>query len=237
MSSHVEELPRTPSRTPIAPWWHTSVLVALFLVVAVMGALFQSNGSAASATKHPDMSLGFLTMIAMEWGLFFYITRAGLVHTGTSIWEVVGGRWQNGRDVMRDVAMGIGLWLLWIGLELTWTSGASGGATSIERFLPRSVIEIGLWIAVSVSAGICEEFVFRGYLMRQFEVLTGNRWIALILQAVLFGVSHGYQGWTACIRITLFGLIFGCLATWRRSLKPGMVAHACTDIVAGLFRG
>ncbi len=237
MSSHVQALARTPSRTPIAPWWHTLLLVALFLVVAVIGALFQPSGSAASAARHPDMSLGFLTMIAMEWSLFFYITRAGLARTQTSIWEVVGGRWQNGYDVMRDVAMGIGLWLLWIGLELTWTSGASGGATSIERFLPRSLVETGLWIAVSVSAGICEEFVFRGYLMRQFEVLTGSRLSALVLQAVLFGVSHGYQGWMACIRITVLGLLFGCLAMWRRSLKPGMVAHACTDIVAGLFRG
>jgi membrane protease YdiL (CAAX protease family) len=55
------------------------------------------------------------------------------------------------------------------------------------------------------------------------------------LQALLFGVSHGYQGVDACARIALFGLLFGLIAIWRRNLRAGVVAHAWTDIAAGLF--
>ena len=33
-----------------------------------------------------------------------------------------------------------------------------------------------------------------------------------------------------------FGLLFGVVALWRRSLRPGMIAHAATDIMSGLFR-
>ena len=92
-----------------------------------------------------------------------------------------------------------------------------------------------LWIAVSVSAGICEELAFRGYFQRQFAALARSRSIALFAQGALFGISHGYQGIEACVRIALFGLLFGVLALWRSSLRPGMVAHAWGDIASGIF--
>jgi hypothetical protein len=111
----------------------------------------------------------------------------------------------------------------------------SGHAASIQTLLPRSAMEIFLWIAVSISAGICEELVFRGYLQRQFEAFTHSRWIALILQAALFGISHGYQGVEACMKIVAFGGLFGLIALYRGSLRPGMMAHAWTDIMSGIF--
>lgn len=238
MSSRTEVLADTKTRVPISPWWHTAALVAMFLAGAILGALFQSSGSSVpeQSTSHPDMSLGFLGLIAMEWGLFLYVTRVGLSKSGTSIWELVGGRWQTWQAIVRDFALGAGLWLLWTGIERLLLNQGSGNARSIEQFLPQTALEIALWVVLSVSAGICEEFVFRGYLMRQFEVLTGNRWIALTMQAAVFGVSHGYQGWAACFRITVFAMLFGGLALWRRSLRAGMVAHAWTDIAAGIFK-
>jgi membrane protease YdiL (CAAX protease family) len=54
------------------------------------------------------------------------------------------------------------------------------------------------------------------------------------MQAALFGVSHGYQGPGASARIVAFGSLFGLVALWRRGLRPGIVAHALTDIIAGL---
>jgi membrane protease YdiL (CAAX protease family) len=57
-----------------------------------------------------------------------------------------------------------------------------------------------------------------------------------VLQAILFGVTHGYQGARACLTITLYGLLMGVLANARGSLRPGMIAHAWTDIAAGIFR-
>ena len=88
---------------------------------------------------------------------------------------------------------------------------------------------------MSVSAGICEELAFRGYFQRQFAALAHSRWIALFAQAALFGISHGYQGTEACAKIAVFGLLFGALAMWRNSLRPGMVAHAWGDIASGII--
>jgi len=100
--------------------------------------------------------------------------------------------------------------------------------------LPVSGPEMLAWIVLAVSAGISEELVFRGYFQRQFQAMTGSIAAALLLQAVLFGISHGYQGLGPCVRITVYGLLFGSLAHWRRSLRPGILAHAWTDIVSGL---
>jgi membrane protease YdiL (CAAX protease family) len=76
---------------------------------------------------------------------------------------------------------------------------------------------------------------FRGYFQRQFAALAQSRWIGLLMQALVFGFAHSYEGVDACMRITIYALVFGLLAFWRKSLRPGMIGHAFSDIVAGLF--
>src|SRR6185369_501622 len=108
------------------------------------------------------------------------------------------GRWSSIKDLLRDAALGLALWVVWTVLSLGWDRlQGPDQAASMQSFLPRGGLESLLWIALSLSAGFCEEFVFRGYVQRQFEALTHNRWIALCLQAALFGISHGYQGTAA----------------------------------------
>ena len=87
-----------------------------------------------------------------------------------------------------------------------------------------------MWIPVALSAGLCEEVAFRGYLQKQFHVITGGAGLAILFQAMVFGVGHLYEGVGRVARITLFGLLFGLLALWRKSLWPGMIAHAWPDI-------
>jgi membrane protease YdiL (CAAX protease family) len=139
--------------------------------------------------------------------------------------------------VLVDARLALGLWAIWMFVERVmdrWLGPAH--TASIQPLLPQRVVEILLWVGVSISAGICEELVFRGYFQRQFHAYTHSRWVALFLQAVLFGISHGYQGTEACVKIAIFGLLYGSLALWRKSLRPGMMAHAWSDILSGIFR-
>jgi uncharacterized protein len=91
-----------------------------------------------------------------------------------------------------------------------------------------------LWIALSVSAGICEEAIFRGYLQRQFAAFTRSAPAGIILSAIAFGAGHAYQGSRMTVLIALYGLMFGLLAHWRGSVRPGMIAHAWQDSLSGL---
>jgi hypothetical protein len=90
-----------------------------------------------------------------------------------------------------------------------------------------------LWVGVSVSAGICEEIVYRGYLQRQFLALSRNFVIAILAQALIFGIGHAYQGAKQVVVITVLGLLFALLASWRKSLRPGIISHAWADIFSG----
>jgi membrane protease YdiL (CAAX protease family) len=223
----------------IAPGWHTMLLVALFLGLAIAGAFFQREARSQPETllQHPQVLSLYVSLIAMEWGLFLYVWKGGLRRTGTKLHELIGGRWRSLKDVTVDVSLAAGLWIVWTSAEKGWDRFfGPAHAASIQTFLPRRVDEILLWVVVSISAGICEELVFRGYFQRQFEVFTRNKWIALFLQAALFGISHGYQGLEACAKIAVFGVMFGLLALWRGSLRPGMIAHCGSDILSGIFR-
>jgi hypothetical protein len=92
-----------------------------------------------------------------------------------------------------------------------------------------------LWACLALAAGTCEEFVFRGYLQKQFQAITGSDVAAVGLQAVVFGAAHSYQGVKGMITITVYGAFFGILALYRKSLRPGMIQHVMQDTSAGII--
>jgi membrane protease YdiL (CAAX protease family) len=104
----------------------------------------------------------------------------------------------------------------------------------ISALAPSSAGELALWIALSVSAGICEEFLFRGYFQQQFTRATGRLWVGALISAVLFGSAHGYEGIAGMLMITVFGAFFSLLAVRRESLRAGMIAHAWHDSISGI---
>lgn len=224
--------------TQIAPWWHTALLAGLFLAMAAGGAFFQRRAHAQPSllSEHPRVWPLYLSLIAMEWGLFYFVWKGGLRRTGTTIRSVIGGSWARLRDVVTDLGFAAALWCIWALFERGWDRWLGPEhAASIHPLLPQSALEIALWVGVSISAGFCEEFAFRGYFLRQFQAGSRRSWIAVILQAQLFGIAHGYQGAEACVKIVIFGLLYGSVAVWRKNLRPGMMAHAATDILGGVF--
>ena len=104
----------------------------------------------------------------------------------------------------------------------------------MDFILPHGGAELTLWIALSVTAGICEETIFRGYLQRQFIALTKSAPAGILLSAAAFGVAHVYQGFRMVILIGVFGAMFGILAYWRGSVRPGMIVHAWQDSLGGV---
>jgi membrane protease YdiL (CAAX protease family) len=228
--------PLTPKL--VAPPLHTALLITLFLGLAMGGAFFQRHAQSQlqMPQQHREVVPLYISLIAMEWGLVIYVWRGGLRKTGPKLGELIGGKWANVKDVLVDCGLAIGLWAVWMLFEMAWNRWLGPEhAASIQTYLPERALEIVLWVGVSISAGFCEELVFRGYFQRQFEAFTRSRWIALLLQAVLFGIAHGYQGVEACAKIACFGVLYSLLALWHKSLRPGMIAHAGSDILSGIF--
>ena len=80
------------------------------------------------------------------------------------------------------------------------------------------------------------QYVFRGYLQKQFQAATGSIIAAVILQGAIFGVAHTYQGGKQVIVIAALGIFYGALGAWRRNLRANMLAYAWSDIFEGWLR-
>jgi membrane protease YdiL (CAAX protease family) len=218
----------------IAPVWHTVLLVSIFLGLTIGGALFQRNAQSASGVlqEHPNVVPLYVSVIAVEWFLVYGVW-AGVRSRGVRLVDLIGGRWHSTKNVVIDIVLAFVVWILWIGVQAGVSRMVPSHAKSVSVLLPQSLLEVVLWIATSLSAGFCEEVAFRGYFQKQFVAMTKSSVAGVILQAILFGISHGYQGLRAVIMISLFGLLYGIVASWRKSLRPGMILHAWSDIYAG----
>lgn len=217
------------SAGPLGSWRHTMALCAILLAIAAAG--FLSLGRGAVPASGAAL---YLPLLAAEWGLLFYL-RMGLHRRGKTLRGLVSARPLGARALATDIAIGLLLLAAWLAAEYAFDRAfGPGNQASIQPLLVRHAADIPLWILLALSAGLVEELTFRGYLQRQFGALLGNRWLGVLAQAILFGVTHGYQGATLVLKIAVFGLLFGALALCRRSLVPGMIAHGAVDVIGGL---
>jgi uncharacterized protein len=224
----------SPTRAKIAPIWHTIGFVAIFIGIAVLGGFFQHVVSQHPQTVPQNASAipRYISVIVFEWLLVLYV-RWGIRKRGVSLRDLISGRWATSIDILRDLALGGILWAVWIGIERLSLFGHA--PNTAEGLLPKGILESLVWIPVALSAGFCEELAFRGYLQKQVQTIAGSALVAVFLQGFLFGIGHLYEGPQAVVKIVLYGVLFGLLAMWRRSLRPGMIAHVWSDIAGVIF--
>ncbi|MGA2834081.1 MAG: CPBP family intramembrane glutamic endopeptidase [Terracidiphilus sp.] len=220
-------------------------LVGFLLIgvgVVVMGFLAQhapaGGGSAAGSqlASHSKSIPIYLTAIFMDWALLYYCF-AGVHHRGGSFWALAGGRWNSWKSVAVDLGIVLPFWVLWEGAAygVYWLLGPSSAKT-VDSLLPQSLLEVLIWIATSITAGVCEEMVFRGYLQRQLHAFSGSVVVAVLGQGFVFGLFHAYQGWKNVVIISVLGVLYGALAAWRGNLRANIVVHAWTDVWEGWFK-
>lgn len=100
------------------------------------------------------------------------------------------------------------------------------------HMLPRTQKERGLWVLLSLTAGICEEIFYRGFLPAYLMYIFPGVpfWLAIIVAAVLFGLGHIYQKLTGVLGTGVMGLLFGFLYFFTGSLFLPMIVHALFDM-------
>jgi uncharacterized protein len=214
---------------------HTILVLAILGVWAFLGNMMAGQMRAA---VNPHRVRFYLITLVFEWFLFVFVV-AGVRRSGAPVLIILGDRWHSVRQVLRDIGIAAAFWVVSAGLlfVLGWLLRIAKLGRNVQFMLPHGGVEITLWLALSVTAGICEEAVFRGYLQRQFIVLTKSVPAGILLSAAAFGAAHAYQGFRMVILIGLYGAMFGILAHWRRSVRPGMIAHAWQDSVSGVLSG
>ena len=211
---------------------HTLVLLVVLLGGA--GLMYFSAGQ-LRVTDQPNRVALYLSTAIWEWTLTAYVLW-GVRRRGIPLEAVTGAKWKNFLEFVRDVGIAISFWFVAL-MVLGATAVAlhfRGSKESVGFLAPHGWNEIALWILVCVTAGFCEETIFRGYFQKQFIAWSGNSAVGVVASAVVFGACHIYQGVKPAIVITVYGLMFGILAQWRKSLRPGMMTHALHDTVSGI---
>jgi membrane protease YdiL (CAAX protease family) len=213
--------------------------IHMVVVLAIMGGwtFWQKiRMDRLSVTAHPNRVRGYVLGICFEWALFA-VVLAGVRRRKGSFRIILGDRWHSGRQVLRDIGIALGFWVVASGLLWVcgWVLQIHGNNPAIIAMLPHGALEVVLWIALSVTAGICEEAIFRGYLQPQFMALTRNAPGGILLSAAVFGGAHAYQGYKMVILIAFYGAMFGSLSYWRGSVRPGMIAHGWQDSLNGVL--
>jgi membrane protease YdiL (CAAX protease family) len=102
-----------------------------------------------------------------------------------------------------------------------------------ERILPRSGVELLPYLALAITAGLCEEFLYRGFAMAVLQHVGLRVWAAVLVSSVLFGLAHSYQGRGGIVMTLLIGLILGSSRIAYGSLVPAIFWHSAVDVVAG----
>jgi membrane protease YdiL (CAAX protease family) len=140
---------------------------------------------------------------------------------------------------MEDFGLALVFWLLSLlvlGIlgSILQLAHAGSPQKAALALAPSTATEVAAWFVLSITAGICEEFVFRGYLQQQFAAIGGRIWIGMLASSILFGASHGYEGVSGVVLITAYGAMFSVLAYRQRALRTCMMAHAFHDVFAGI---
>ncbi len=103
-----------------------------------------------------------------------------------------------------------------------------------SRLLPVTLIEYLPYSALAVTAGICEEFIYRGFLLAALFRAGLPVWAAVVLTSALFGLAHAYQGRAGILSTGIFGVVLALGRLAFGSLVPVMMWHAGLDLAAGI---
>ena len=215
-----------------SPWF--------FVLVLALIAFWSFRGAAGADAIARIASIGrpllYLRTIVFEWVLLGMVLF-GLKLRGTSFQAVLGRRWRSGKEVMRDIGIAAAFWIVsTIVLSMiTLHPHDAPPNPLVQAMLPQGFLESVIWIALSITAGICEEAVYRGYLQRQLMAMTRSVTLGIALSALAFALAHSYKGLAGAFGIFVDGVMLGSLAYWRRTVRPGMLAHAFTDSFAGVI--
>jgi uncharacterized protein len=220
-------LDSTTHRPLLAAIFHTFVVSIVILSLVPTVNLLRDL---LNWRRPPELSEALLVALLVQWSLASLVW-CGTAARGHGLHELLGRTWENVRDAQNDFRFACVVILFMLISAFSMRLLGPFDNSSIDTS-PRTLIQLILSVCVAISAGITEELIFRGYLLRQFEALTGSENFGLLSQAVLFSLAHGSQQTVAGIlHKFLAGYFLGWSAIRRKSLLPGIIAHSLLNVL------
>jgi membrane protease YdiL (CAAX protease family) len=162
--------------------------------------------------------------------------------------------WSNPDRRFADLGLATpGGWGFWVGAAfvlaaggfLTWQTDRVRRSAELQaqvrkqfndasaEMIPRDATERRWYVLLCLTAGFCEELLFRGYLILYLSAWM-SVWGAATVSSALFGFAHAYLGVAGAVRAAGMGLVFAALYLISGTLWLPIVLHAVIDITSGL---
>jgi membrane protease YdiL (CAAX protease family) len=214
-------------------------VLALFLFLGVpVWDVFETRALKTSNNPRRKI-LSYQRLVLILWIaaiLGWFILRSQVFFVWPGVHQFMSG---NIRDFARGLigafaAVFIGINLLRAfsrrNTKLRETTVAALG--KLDFFLPATHEERTWFAAAAITAGICEEILYRGFLIRY---LSDGPWhfglaLAVVASSVFFGLGHGYQGVSGIITTGVVGAVMAILFLATGGLWVPMVLHAFIDL-------
>jgi membrane protease YdiL (CAAX protease family) len=102
----------------------------------------------------------------------------------------------------------------------------------VHELLPTDRAERKWFVPLALTAGTCEEIIFRGFLLAVVAWLhpSATTTQAAVATAVVFGLAHLYQGPRGVVLTGIVGYLFAVMALQTGSLLLPMILHVLIDI-------
>ena len=237
-------------------WRYVVTILGAFLVMNFIGGIpmfavmvvqiIKTGGELSAAQSLTDFSfLGvsqnvgfFLMMFIFAVGLFATILFIKLLHQ-RSFAETVNGtrkvRWSRS-------FFGFGVWLaimiVYMAIEYSLSPELYTFQLEVSTFIPLFFLTI---IFIPLQATY-EELTFRGYLAQGIAGWTKNRWLAIIIPGLLFGLMHSanpevgaFGFWEVMPQYVIFGLIWGLISVLDDGIELAIGAHTANNILGCLI--
>src|SRR5712672_254856 len=133
--------------------------------------------------------------------------------------------------VIISVVLPVGT-VIWKKLTKRPLKYSSAALKSFSYFFPATWTERRWWVFVCITAGVCEETLFRGFMLHYLHVFpwTLNLTLALLISSVIFGSNHLYQGAGGVAGTAIVGFLFGLLFLLTGNLLLPIIFHGVIDL-------
>jgi membrane protease YdiL (CAAX protease family) len=194
-------------------------------VALIVPILFSSVLRFIHAAARLPFDANLAWVVAFEWAAALAVLALVRVHEHLPFTSLGLHRLRWG-----DIGWGILFWIIGllafvVTLPLAQAVGVrSATLTELAR------IPLALRIALPLTAGVCEEILFRGYAIERLTALFGSKWIAAALSLICFSAYHiaGF-GLGGALQIAAWSVVVTSLYLWKRSLPACILMHILND--------
>ena len=224
------------------PWDFILILIVLGVLVPWRGAVRVKRLLAQDAlTTSQRLSL-YASTIAFQWLLVAVILwRSFSRHLSPNeLGLVVSGVWQTWSVAL--VVTGLLCMNQWAGVRKMARLPPSQRGFLFQftqKIMPQHPSEAFVFVALACTAGLSEEFVYRGFVFavfsRAFAETPFAAFFAAAVSSAWFAMAHLYQGRRGIITTFVVGMLFSTVRIWSGNIVPAIVGHIGVDLVAGLY--